>query len=302
MAGGIIPKRIESGGYEYWRVRLRRPKQGITINERFRSRQEAEEYIRGTVLPLLSKGAVPVQGNPARMTFAQLADLYLAQPMRDMTGERELKPSSQAERKLRIKVLKGVFGTIKINRLTPQVLSQRIEAQEWRRQNRQKYEVTLNRIFEWGRAQKPPLVAANPLNGIVRTSGKSKKLKRVYTADEWTTLLAQADEETMPLGLFLRLLKATGARKGELMRLLWNDVQPTNRDDLAARLLFRDTKNSEDRAAFINLEMYRLLQAHEQETRQPDQPNVFAFFPEIGGKGSADGVDGQKLAIRIRLI
>ncbi|HEY5679966.1 MAG TPA: hypothetical protein VIS55_07860, partial [Pseudomonadales bacterium] len=186
MAKEILPK--PDG--KYWRVRVRRPSQGVNLMERFPTKQEAQDYIDKTVVPLLSKSERPIEANPSHMTFGTFADLYLKQPMMDMTGERELKPSSAYERLVRINVLKDLLGTIKLSRLTPKVLEQKLDSQQWGRQSRQKYEVTLNRMFEWGRTKDAgKLIAANPINGIVRTSGKSRKLKRVYTEREWTTLL-----------------------------------------------------------------------------------------------------------------
>ena len=105
MASNIIPR--QDG--RYWRVRVRRPAQGIKISERFKSEQDAQFYIDTTVTPMLSKGEIPLSSNSARVNFEQFADLYLAQPMLDMTGERELKATSQSERRGRVDVLKHVL-------------------------------------------------------------------------------------------------------------------------------------------------------------------------------------------------
>jgi integrase len=67
------------------------------------------------------------------------------------------------------------------------------------------------------------------------------------------------------LAMFLRLAWATGCRKSELQRLRWVDVDPIEHEQLGARLELRDTKNHEDRAVFVSKDLYRLLQAHEQE-------------------------------------
>lgn len=271
MAAEIIPR--QEG--QYWRVRVRRPAQGVKISERFKTEREAQRYIDATVVPLLSKGEIPLSSNSSRITFEKLADLYLAQPMRDQTGDRELKDSSQVERKIRINVLKRIFDQTRITKMTPALIEKRLQAQGWSRINRQKYEVTLNRMFEWGRTEDAgKIVSANPMRSVLRAKGSSKKLKRVYTTAEWTALLAAADDLAVPLGLFLRLARATGCRKSELTALLWEDVKPSQREGLGASLYIRDPKSGIPRTVFIKPDVYRLLQAHEQQHRRPDEPRV----------------------------
>lgn len=277
MAHSIIPR--QEG--RYWRVRVRRPAHGLNVNERFHTQEDAQAYINHTLLPLLSKGEIPEAANPARMSFSQLVELYLEHPMLDMTGERELKPASVLERTTRLNVLKRIFSNTKLNRMTSRMIETKLGQQEWNQQSRQKYEVALNRLFEWGRSQRGEdgkrLVAANPMRAVVRSRGSSKKLRRTYTADEWKTLLDQADQEPQPLGLFLRLLRATGFRKSELHGLLWEHVKPTDRAGLAASLYLPDSKSGSPRTAFIKDDIYQLLLAHEQEHRRPGQPRVFSF-------------------------
>jgi integrase len=272
MATDIIPRQEGI----YWRVRIRRPAKGVNINERFKSGDEARRYIDTTVLPLLSKGEIPLSSNSRRVTFDKLTELYLAAPMRDMTGRRELKPSSVSERKGRIAVLKRLFGSYKLNALTPALIEREIKRQGWGHQNRQKYEVVLNQLFEWGRTEEGgKIVAANPMKSVKRAQGSSKKLRRVYTPEEWKTLLDKADEETVPLGLFLRLLRATGFRKSELRGLLWEDVKESDREGLGASLHIPDSKSGSPRTVFIKPDLYKLLQAHEQQYRRDDEPRVF---------------------------
>ncbi len=274
MARYIIPR--QEGAY--WRVRIRRPAKGVNINERFKSESEAQRYIDTTVLPLLSKGEIPLSSNSRRITFEKLSELYLASPMRDMTGRRELKPSSVAERKCRIEVLKRMFGSYKLNALTPALIEREIKRQGWGHQNRQKYEVVLNQLFEWGRTEDAGrIVAANPMKSVKRAQGSSKKLRRVYTPEEWQALLEKADEEMAPLGLFLRLLRATGFRKSELCGLLWENVNESNREGLGASLYIPDSKSGSPRTVFIKPDLYKLLQAHEQQHRRDDEPRVFTF-------------------------
>ena len=272
MASNIIP--LHDG--RYWRVRVRRPAQGIKISERFKSEKDAQRYIDTTVTPMLSKGEIPLSSNSTRVNFEQFADLYLAVPMLDMTGERELKATSQAERRGRVDVLKRIFGRIKLTNLTPAIIEKKLTAKGWSRINRQKYEVVLNRMLEWGRTDAAgKIVAANPMRSVRRAKGSSKKLKRVYSKEEWNALLSEADEESVPLGLFLRLARVTGCRKGELRSLLWDDVNPSDREGLGASLYIRDPKSGEPRTVFIRPDIYLLLKAHEQEQRTPDQPRVF---------------------------
>lgn len=291
MAQSIIPRQENT----YWRVRVRRPAKGININERFKSEAEAQRYIDTTVLPLLSKGEIPLSSNSRRITFTQLTKLYLAAPMMDMTGRRELKPSSVAERKGRIEVLRRLFGDYKLNALTPALLERVIRKQGWGHQNRQKYEVVLNQLFEWGRTDEAGrLVAANPMKSVKRAQGSSKKLRRVYTPEEWTVLLEKADDQEVPLGLFLRLLRATGFRKSELQGLLWENVKESGREGLGASLHIPDSKSGSPRTVFIKPDLYKLLQAHEQQHRRDDEPRVFT------GRRPGHGLEVDDLFRRVR--
>lgn len=306
MAKPILPK--PDG--QYWRVRIRRPAQGIQINERFHTEKEAQTYIDTTVTPLLSKGEIPLAANSRRVTFGQLADLYLKQEMLTKgSPDKTLKPSSEADRKVRLKKLKAIFGNYKLSTLSPKLIERLIIKQGWNTTNRQRYESAMNRLFEWGRSiEGGEVVAANPMRSVRRVSGASRKLKRTYTDQEWKALLEAADDEDEPIGLFLRILRATGFRKSELAGLLWSNIQQTNRPGLAARLYIPDSKSGDDRAVFISDTVYQLLLAHEQRHRTEDDDRVFNFsnlnwtFRRVRQQAKLDQPDAAGEALTIHAI
>jgi integrase len=60
-----------------------------------------------------------------------------------------------------------------------------------------------------------------------------------------------------------------------LRGLLWEDVKESDRDGLGASLHIPDSKSGSPRTVFIKPDLYKLLQAHEQQYRRDDEPRVF---------------------------
>ena len=86
--------------------------------------------------------------------------------------------------------------------------------------------------------------------------------------DERTRLLAQTIKDPT-LHVLVVLALSTAARAGELTGLQWKDV-----DLKEGRLLFRDTKNTETRAAWLYGDALRLLKDH-AKVRQLHKDDVF---------------------------
>jgi integrase len=92
---------------------------------------------------------------------------------------------------------------------------------------------------------------ANPTDGVTRVK-ESKGRVRYLTADERAALLTNANET---LRLYILAALHTGGRRGELVRLLWKDV-----DFRAGTLTFRDTKNGDSRAVPLTATLRQTLQ------------------------------------------
>jgi integrase len=86
-------------------------------------------------------------------------------------------------------------------------------------------------------------VKENPAAGIRQRKENNNHFGRCLEDDERARLLDACDASDWPgLGTFVRLALATGARRGELLKLTWGDV-----DLKAGTILLRETKNKDDR-------------------------------------------------------
>jgi len=88
------------------------------------------------------------------------------------------------------------------------------------------------------------LIDRHPLKGgQVRKLQEANGRRRILTKEEEDRLIAEAERSTWPpMALFLRLALTTGARKSELMRLRWSDIDLDRRIAVLAK-----TKNGEQR-------------------------------------------------------
>ena len=102
----------------------------------------------------------------------------------------------------------------------------------------------LAKAHEWGYT---PANAAQE----VRTERIGRKKPRPYTEDELAKLLPALDERHRAIAI---VYLETGLRRGELMKLLWSDV------DLQGRALtVRETKNEDDRMIPLSNAAHQIL-------------------------------------------
>lgn len=80
-------------------------------------------------------------------------------------------------------------------------------------------------LFKW--AERMGLVKENPLRKVPKFSEKGRAREVYLTAPESRALIDAADDVMRP---FLHAALATGARRGELMRLRWRDVDFDRRE------------------------------------------------------------------------
>jgi|TARA_B100002003_G_scaffold51277_1_gene46498 integrase len=273
----VTPRRIQKSGKTYYRVQIRRPTKGITVDEHFSTKRAADRFIR-EVESAISDGKPIVQNVRQRESFAGALDAYLADPQAMETRKgKPLRPSSRKDRIERLRWLsKNCFGQVLLKRLTWQhiddVLTETKIRLTWAPATRYRYESALSRFLDY--ASKRGWVAYNVAKDQDRLNITGAR-NRTYTDDEWRRLVQAAEARGDMLAMFLRLSWATGARKSELLRLRWLDVEPIEHDTLGARIEIRDTKNDEDRDVFITDSLYKLLQAHEQQFRKPSSDLVF---------------------------
>ncbi len=89
--------------------------------------------------------------------------------------------------------------------------------------------------------------------------------------DERQALLIACDESKCPaLGLLVRTALATGARKGELLKLTWSDI-----DLIEKTVHFKDTKNKDDRKIFL------IADIHERLIKWKKENELGLVFPRL---------------------
>jgi integrase len=124
------------------------------------------------------------------------------------------------------------------------------------------------------RAQGQP---RRPVSAVAKES--SHRFGRSLEDDERGAPAGRLRPSTWPgLGVFVRVALATGARRGELLKLEWRDV-----DLKAGSILLRDTKNADDRRV-------PLIGDAKEPTRsvgQGPQSDGSARLPRIGAREGA---------------
>ena len=108
----------------------------------------------------------------------------------------------------------------------------------------------IKRLFrkagEWGRLQTNPAA-------IVKKPRVNNNRVRFLESDEMDRLMKAVPDWLLPYVIFARF---TGARRGEMLRIIWTDV-----DFKRGLLTFRDTKTGEDATVAINGTVRRLLES-----------------------------------------
>lgn len=119
------------------------------------------------------------------------------------------------------------------------------------------------------------VLEAHPMRGRqVRKLKEGKGRRRVLTEAEELRLLEEADRSTWPLmGLYLRIMLTTAARKSEVLNLRWRDVHLDRRV-----AILHDTKNGEARALPLVSEVRDLLR--EQKKVNAIQGDFVFFDPK----------------------
>jgi integrase len=260
----IKPTKFEKpDGTSLYRVRVNRARQGVKVQKYFRLKKDAEKYCRELTDKLASGDGVADNVQAVR-TFQEAVDEYLEQPLAQPNGK-PLKASTAADRTQRLRWLCHIFGNVLLKNLgTPEkVISLLDEDREWgSRGTRGNYISALSALFTWCANHKPRYMAFNPMKGFDQARDTTRR-ERTWTAAEWKRMLKAADARGDHLGLLLRVLWATGCRRGEALRLRWVDV---GEDDGLLSLYFDETKNGSSRTVFTadkdlknRLKQHRLL-------------------------------------------
>ncbi len=133
-----------------------------------------------------------------------------------------------------------------------------------------RYKAALGAAFKAGIDRGWYGLKVNPLAGIRGRKETGNRFGRSLDDDERAALLDACDRSTWSgLGVFVRVALATGARRGELLKLTWKDV-----DLKAGAILLRDTKNDDDRRVPLIGDAKARLEAW-AKVRSLTDPRVF---------------------------
>jgi integrase len=104
-------------------------------------------------------------------------------------------------------------------------------------------------------------IAHNPCEEIKRLPERPNRA-RVLTPIERKALLTETAKDAT-LHLFVTMALHTACRAGELLKLTWADV-----DTDAGKVVYRNTKNGETRAAWLHGDALELLKTHAEGTHE----------------------------------
>ena len=264
-----LPNRAEP-----WQVRIRR--KGENITEYFRTKKEADEFA-AKVEADFSRWAKILGGELRRHTLADLIDRYLS----GWDG----KDHSAVARLAWWKDRYGSRLLADFNTDTVREALACLEAEPGRRggwhvtergtprtgATVNRYKAGLSVAFKVGIDRGWFGLQTNPFEGIRDRKEATHGFGRCLEDDERGRLLDACDRSTAwpDLGLFVRLALATGARRGELLKLEWRDV-----DLKAGSILLRETKNGDDRRVPLLGEVRARL-IERAKVRKLDDPRLF---------------------------
>lgn len=276
-----IRERIQADGSRSFNVQVRM--RGYPARSAsFITKREAERWAK-TIEAQMIEGRHFRSVEARRRTLGEAIDRYLAEELpkkRDGRNHRYTLPwwkQSIGHLKLgditpailvdhRSKLAKGTYQ--RANPLAKRSLVKGEQAKQFKRSNGtvNRYLTCLSHLFTVARKEWH-WITYNPFDGVSKLR-EPKGRVRCLSIDERGRLLAETSREP-ELYCFVIVALSTACRAGELLKLRWSDV-----DLHEGRLLFRDTKNSESRTAWLHGESLRLLRIHSQ-VRRIDTDRVF---------------------------
>lgn len=247
--GSIVKENIERGGKKVVRYRAHVRRAGFQSQSKcFDSQAEARAWLRNAEADAAQKKSQ----SAGIYVFSAVADTFAKTPPRRGTkswsathlaywdeqfGLRDIKTITRADINLAVaglqakKVQRRTFeGEVKFTdkTVTPSTVN--------------RYLASLSAVFNF--ALDAGLIDRHPMKGgQVRKLSESSGRRRILTTEEEARLIGEAERSSWPLmAMFLRLALTTGARKSELRKLRWADI------DLERRIaVLPKTKNGEAR-------------------------------------------------------
>lgn len=211
-----IDCRKKSDGTVQWRVRIRR--NGVRESASFSRRAAAEHWAR-EVEGAIDRGDWRLSNSAGELSFRQLLARYLAAS--------DLRPGSRSQ----LDWWRGQLADRSLSTLTrSQILQTRSRLQrELSNRGKPRSSATVNRymaalsgMFTW--AQRAGYVAAHPVRGIDPLTEPGSAVRFLSEAERARLLEACRGSGSLRLEVLVVLALTTGARRGELLRLCWSDL------------------------------------------------------------------------------
>lgn len=247
--GSIVTRKAPDGTVSY-RAFVRRTVNGKQVGKSkvFRTKKEADQWMRDNE----STAALAAIGTSTGPTFGALLDAFLVAP--PTKGTRYWAASHIDFWRAEL----GAMKTREIDRGTINTCKAKLMAQRARHHTPDgtketgkkltpatvnRYLASLSSVMNF--AVQRNIVDHHPMKaGQVRKEQESNGRRRILTQDEEQRLYTACEASSWPMmRLFLRVCLTTGARKSEVLRLRWQDV-----DKARSVAWLHNTKNGDSRA------------------------------------------------------
>jgi integrase len=233
-----IDQRKTKEGQDRWRVRIRR--RGITETASFKSRSEASRWAR-EVEQAIENGLWHRGDRVGGFTLGWMLDRYLVfrQPNRDANWmlDRYLvfrQPNRDAKQQLEWwRHHLGAQAAVSISRRRILGLRRQLTQDRTRTGRRRspaavnRYMAALSGLFSW--ALRSDHLDVHPMKGIELLAEGSTRLRCLSDEERESLIAASRESGGLRLQTLVVLALTTGARRGELLRLQWSDLDIANR-------------------------------------------------------------------------
>lgn len=260
-----IEKRISNEGEISYRVKIRlrgHPQESAS----FKRITDAKQWAQNTE-SAIREGRYFKTAEAKRHTFAELVDRYVAEVIPRKAGTSKFGTNQKAQ----LYWWKEQLGAYLLSDIAhPRIIEARGKLQV-QPATVNRYMAALSHVFtvavrEWGWMDDSP----------IRKIGKLKEPRgrtRFLTESECTSLLNETRQmEDKALYTVIVLALSTGARKGEILGLRWDDI-----DFKRQKLTFQQTKNGESRAVALVGKPHEVL----SEWRHQRSNNSSLVFPSL---------------------
>ncbi|MBK1721943.1 tyrosine-type recombinase/integrase [Thiocystis violacea] len=268
-------RKLTDGRAKPWQVRITRKGQTLPPNY-FRTKTEAKGFA-AKVEADFDRWSKVLGGELRKHTLADLIDRYM-----------QVHDGKDHNLSSRLGWWRDRYGDVTLAEFTADTAREALASLEMERVGRgshpagenskprsgstiNRYKSALSACFKAGLDRGWYGLKDNPFAGVRQRKEGSSRFGRCLEDDERARLLEACDQSsTWPdLGLFVRLALATGARRGELLKLEWRDV-----DLKGGSILLRATKNGDDRRVPLLGDARLLLEAR-AKVRKLDDMRVF---------------------------